>query len=97
MRNRQWENVRHGGRERWNYVEWRDYSPAPSTHSRYRHVIGYIVKTKNKRKCKDWLVQCAEVRHVDLYPITLAKLTNLSAAEARNVATIIFEGMNNEV
>lgn len=95
MNDRTWENIRHGGRERWNYVEWKEY--AAPTRGRYRYVIGYIIKTKNKHKCKDWLVQCTSVRHADMYPITLAKLTRLSASEARNVATIIFEGASNEV
>jgi hypothetical protein len=94
MSERTWENIRHGGRERWNYVEWREYGTPFK--GRYRHVIGCIIKTKNKRKCKDWLVQYSEVRSANLRSTTLATLKQLSAAEARGVATIILEGACHE-
>lgn len=94
MSDRTWENIRHGGRERWNYVEWREYGP--TFKGRYRHVIGYIIKVKNKRKCKDWLVQYSEIRGASLHPTTLATLKQLSAADARSVATIILEGARDE-
>ena len=94
MNEPQWERIQHGGRERWNLVEWRNYGA--NLRGAYRHVIGYIIKAKNKRKCKDWLVQYAEIRHADLHPITLAKLEQLSAAEAKAIARLVLLAQRSE-
>lgn len=92
----QWERIQNGGRERWNLVEWVPYRYSQGT-DKYRHVIGYIIKTKNKHKCKDWLVRYAEVRHADLHPITLATLKQLSAVEAKAVARMLLIAQRSEV
>ncbi len=45
---------RPGGRERWSYVKYVKY-PYDNANT-YPLYLGYIIKTKNKHRCRDWLV-----------------------------------------
>jgi hypothetical protein len=52
MNNRTWAR-RKTSRESWEYRELRVGALIPKI---YPHVLGFIMKKKNKHRCRDWLV-----------------------------------------
>ena len=86
MNDPQWERIQAGGRERWNLVEWRAYNAAQR--GMYRHYIGYIIKIKNKHRCRAWYVHFVENRWVGDSQY-LGRLTDMKHDEAKAAAKLL--------
>jgi hypothetical protein len=80
----QWERSQHNGRERWNYVTYRPYPYDPA--NKYRNYIGYITKTKNKHRCRDWRVYTTTA---DVYSEYVTTIKNLKTRDAKAVAQLL--------
>lgn len=86
MNDPQWERIQTGGRERWNLVEWQPYEkPYRGT---YRHYIGYIIKIKNKHRCRAWYVHYTEMTWPGLGTY-LGRLVDMPREEAKAAAKML--------
>lgn len=85
MNEPQWERLTKQGKERWNLTEWRDYGHG--MRGRFRHIVGFIVKLKNKHRCRAWLVYYSEVQWENATYI--ARLDDMKAPEAKDAARLL--------
>lgn len=82
MTDRYWRKSDHT-RRAWEYCETREgfYTGALSA-----FVVGYIIKKKNKHRCRDWLVYCYTSGVGRIY---LGQLKDMPAPEAKQTAQLL--------
>lgn len=83
MNEPQWGRVASGGRERWNLTEWRNYNSL--MRGMYTHTIGYIIKVKNKHRCRAWCVFSMD----ELNSVYVGRLDDMSRNEAKAAAKML--------
>lgn len=82
-----WRGAGRSGAERWDLVETKPY-PAPMR-GMYRHIIGSVMKVKNKHCCRDWVVHYAEKLGTRGTRIYLGRLDDMTRDEAKDAARLL--------